>query len=144
MRAVELASDLCRRFEGFSATPYLCPAGYWTIGYGTLCQRDTPPINEEIAELWLQRDLRKFLRHVVTELPELIVDGSDEKIAAILDWTYNLGPGNLKTSTLRRKIKAGEWDEVPDQLRRWVFGGGKKLRGLVLRREAEAALWNSK
>lgn len=60
-----------------------------------------------------------------------------EQLGAITDFCFNLGQNNLRTSTLRRKINAGEWDQVPAQLRRWVRANGKVLRGLVLRREAE-------
>jgi lysozyme len=63
-----------------------------------------------------------------------------ERLAAILDFTFNLGAGNLASSTLRQRINAGRWDDVPTELRKWVRGGGKVLKGLVLRREAEIEL----
>ena len=62
------------------------------------------------------------------------------RLGALVDFAYNLGANNLKTSTLRRRVNEGRGDEVPAELRKWVRGGGRVLRGLVLRREAEAAL----
>lgn len=67
-----------------------------------------------------------------------------ERMAAIIDFTYNLGTGSLKASTLRKRINAGRWDDVPGELRKWVKGRGKVLRGLVIRREAEALLIKGK
>lgn len=64
------------------------------------------------------------------------------KYAAILDFIYNLGAGSYQASTLRRVINAGEWDRVPAQLKRWVNAGGRRMRGLEIRRDAEIALWN--
>jgi lysozyme len=77
-------------------------------------------------------------------LPQVIklcpgIDGPD-RLAALIDFAYNLGGNALKNSTLRRKINAGEWDAVPDQLRRWDKAGGRVLRGLTIRRNAEAGL----
>jgi len=60
-----------------------------------------------------------------------------ERLGAITDFCFNLGSGNLRASTLRRKILAGDWGAVPAELRKWVRGGGRVLKGLVLRREAE-------
>ena len=59
---------------------------------------------------------------------------------AMADFVYNLGLGRYRASTLRRKVDSGEWESVPEQLRKWVWGGGKKLPGLVLRRQAEILL----
>lgn len=65
---------------------------------------------------------------------------SPERLAAIIDFTFNLGAGNLRASTLRRRINAGRWNDVPKELRKWVKGGGRVLAGLVKRREAESDL----
>jgi lysozyme len=143
--AVEVAAALARRFEGCYLKPYLCPAGVPTIGYGATYYEDgarvtlfDPPITRERAEsllLWMIRT--KYLPAVIQ-----LCSGIDEPhhLAAIIDFTFNLGAGALSTSTLRRRINAGQWDDVPDELRKWVKAGGRVLRGLVLRREAEAIL----
>jgi lysozyme len=65
------------------------------------------------------------------------------KMAAITDWVFNLGAGNLRHSTLAQKINSGAWDDVPAQIRRWVYAGGKVQAGLVTRREREVQLWES-
>lgn len=142
---IQIAADLCRKFEGFSSKPYICPAGYWTIGYGSIyvdgqpVTSSTDSITQEKANELLYRDLERFLAQVYKLCPAIATESAG-RIAAILDFTYNLGPARLKTSTLRKRVNSGDWDDVPNQLSRWVFGGGKKLPGLVKRRAAEAAL----
>ncbi len=64
----------------------------------------------------------------------------EARLAAIVDFTFNLGAGRLQTSTLRRRIDQRDWPASAQELRRWVYGGGRVLPGLVTRREAEAAL----
>jgi lysozyme len=64
----------------------------------------------------------------------------ENRLAAIVDFTFNLGAGRLQTSTLRRRVNQRDWAEAARELRRWVHGGGKVLPGLVARREAEVQL----
>lgn len=140
-----IAAALCRRFEGLYLRPYLCPAGVPTIGYGATFYEDgtrvtlkDPAISRERAEaLLLWHLLNVYLPAVATLCPD--VDDA-ERLAALIDFTFNLGAPNLRASTLRRKVNAGQWDQVPDQLLRWNKVGGQVLRGLTLRREAEAAM----
>jgi lysozyme len=145
----QAAIDLAKRFEGFHrvpktdplrrAHPYICPAGYWTIGYGHLCKPDHPPITEEEAEAYLVADLRNALAATLRYCPVLATD-PEERLAAIVDFTFNLGAGRLQTSTLRRRVNQRDWPNTAIELRRWVRGGGKVLPGLMVRREAEATL----
>jgi len=65
---------------------------------------------------------------------------SEGRLAAIVDFTFNLGAGRLQTSTLRRRINQQDWSGAAQELQRWVYGGGKVLPGLVARRRAGAAL----
>jgi lysozyme len=140
---------LAKRFEGFHripksdpvrrAHPYICPAGYWTIGYGRLCKPDHPAINEEEGEIFLRQDLRTALTATLRYCPVLATE-PEGRLAAIIDFTFNLGAGRLQTSTLRRRINQRDWPSAAHELRRWVYGGGKLLPGLVARREAEVAL----
>lgn len=147
MRAIELAAALCRRFEGFRSKPYICPAGVPTIGYGSTYYKDgrkvtlnDPPITEpEARELLNHELLATYAPGVYRCCPRLAFE-SPEKLAAIIDFAYNLGVGRLQASTLRRRVNEGNWSEVAYELRRWVNGGGKKLPGLVARREAEVEL----
>jgi len=143
------AIDLAKRFEGFerkakrgveiTAIPYICPAGFWTIGYGHLCDPKHPPISEAEAEVYLARDLQTALAATLRYCPVLATE-SDERLAAIVDFTFNLGAGRLQTSTLRRRINQRDWHQAKRELHRWVYAGGTILPGLVARREAEARL----
>lgn len=145
--AVEIAAALCRRFEGFRSRPYLCPAGVPTIGYGAThyldgrrVQLTDRPISHEAAERLLLRHIeRVYLPAVMRQCPGL-VGASADRLAAIIDFTFNLGEGNLRASTLRRRINSGDWDAVPAELMKWVVARGVVMRGLQLRRQAEAAL----
>lgn len=142
------AIDLAKRFEGFHrvaradpgrAQPYICPAGYWTIGYGHLCEPKHPPITEEEGESYLAQDLQAALRATLRYCPVLATE-AEVRLAAIVDFTFNLGAGRLQTSTLRRRINQRNWVAAGQELRRWVYGRGKVLPGLVTRREAEVSL----
>ena len=143
--AILVALALMRRFEGLYLTPYLCPAGVPTIGFGATYYEDgtrvtlfDPAITRERAEallIWMVRTV--YLPQVMRLCPGI---DNPQRLAAIIDFTFNLGASALKTSTLRRKINEGAWDYVPAELRKWVKGGGKVLRGLVYRREAEVVL----
>jgi lysozyme len=145
----QAAIDLAKRFEGFerrvkrgtqvSAVPYVCPAGFWTIGYGHLCKPDHPPITPKEAEAYLAQDLVIALKATLRFCPVLATE-PESRLAAIVDFTFNLGAGRLQTSTLRRRLNQRDWIAAGRELRRWVYGGGKVLPGLVTRREAEFAL----
>lgn len=144
----QVAIDLAKRFEGFHrvprydpgrAHPYICPAGYWTIGYGRLCDPDHPAITEAKAQAYLTQDLIIAMKATLRFCPVLALE-SESRLAAIVDFTFNLGAGRLQTSTLRRRVNQRDWDAVSHELRRWVYGGGRVLPGLVARREAECRL----
>lgn len=140
--------DLVRAFEGFYAKPYLCPAGIATIGYGTIRYPNgikvtlkDPMITKDRAVEYMMFELQRNVRETIRACP--VLGTVDPKwFGAITDYVYNLGIGRLQTSTLRIKINQEMWDEVPFQLSRWVYGGGKKLKGLVLRRQAEGIYFN--
>ena len=149
----QAAIDLAKRFEGFerkvkrgieiTAIPYICPAGFWTIGYGHFCDPKHPPITEAEAEAYLARDLQTALAATLRYCPVLATE-PESRIAAIVDFTFNLGAGRLQTSTLRRRINQRDWGAAATELRRWVYGGGKVLPGLFARREAEISLLDTK
>jgi lysozyme len=143
---LELAAELCRRFEGFRSKPYLCPAGVATIGYGSTYYADgrkvqltDRPMDEPGARALLMVELEHtYAPGVIRLCPGLIADVP--KFNAVVDFVYNLGIGRLQSSTLRRKINAQDWDGAKEQLMLWTRGGGKVLPGLVKRRTAECAL----
>lgn len=145
----QAAIDLAKRFEGFerkvkrgieiTAVPYICPAGFWTIGYGHLCDPKHPPITEAEAEVYLARDLQTALTATLRCCPVLVTE-PEGRLAAIVDFTFNLGAGRLQTSTLRRRINQRDWQAGAIELQKWVWGGGKVLPGLALRRRIAAAM----
>jgi lysozyme len=116
-----------------------------TIGYGATYYEDgtqvtltDTPIDRARAEallLWVVAHV--YLPQVIKLCPGL---NHPDRLAALIDFAYNLGGTALKNSTLRRKVNAGEWGAVPTELRKWDKAGGRVLRGLTLRREAEAQL----
>lgn len=143
--AVQVAAILCRKFEGLYLHPYLCPAGVPTIGYGATYYEDglrvtlkDAPITPERAESLLQWHLRTVYLPAVQQLCPSVSE--PHRLAALVDFSFNLGATRLKTSTLRLRVNADRWADVPAELRKWVMASGKKLRGLVNRREAEIAV----
>ena len=124
----------------------------WTIGYGSTyyangdkVTKDDPSIDREYAERLLMHELvHTYAPGAIRQCPILLTvaikDKDWGKLNAIVDFCYNLGIGRLQTSTLKRKINQQDWDGAIEQLKLWVRGGGKVLRGLVIRRDAEAAL----
>ncbi len=156
---LDVAVALCKQFEGLHRVgadgliyPYVCPAGYPTIGWGTVYKpsgkkvtMEDPPITRAIADAWLMDELQRVCASaVMRQCPELfawsLANGNWRAFCAIADFTYNLGAGRLQTSTLRRKLRALDWEGSKEQLLLWVRGGGRVLPGLVRRREAEAKL----
>lgn len=141
----EEAILLIKRFEGCILSPYLCPAGVPTIGYGSTRYEDgTPvslmdsPITKERADELLRHEANQCARNVLRYSKTLAVD--QRAFAAIIDFAFNLGSGAYRGSTLRKRIDAGDREGARKQIVRWNKAGGKVLRGLTLRRQAEAAL----
>lgn len=105
----QAAIDLAKRFEGFHrvpkhdpnrAYPYICPAGYPTIGYGHLCDPKHPPITQAEAETYLAQDLKVALAATLRYCPVLATE-PEGRLAAIVDFTFNLGGGRLRISAHR-------------------------------------------
>ena len=143
--ALAITLGLIRRFEGFYSTPYLCPAGVPTIGYGATYYEDgtrvtltDSPISKDRAEALLLWHVQHVYLPAVMQLCPLVA--APGRLAALIDFSFNLGAGNLRASTLRRRVNAADWDLVPTELRKWNKAGGRVLRGLTIRREAEASL----
>ena len=144
--ALTIAAELCRQFEGLYLKPYLCPARVPTIGFGSTryengvkVQLSDPPVTRQRAEALLFHELSTIQPTVLRLCPGLAAWGPGS-LAAILDFAFNLGTGNLQASTLRKKINANDVGGAKQELQKWVRGGGKILPGLVRRRAAEAAL----
>ncbi len=131
------------RFEGFAPEVYFCPAAWPTIGYGhVVCdaerERFADGINEATAEALLRRDVETAERAVLRLIRVPLEDGQFDALGS---FTFNLGAGALQRSTLKRKANREEHGAVPTEFRRWVWAGGRKLKGLIRRREAEAAIY---
>lgn len=143
--AVRIAAELCIHFEGFSSVPYKCPGGYWTQGYGTVYKPDgtmvaenDPPITKQIALQWLLSELKtNYCLGVMRASPNLIKH--PEILGAITDFAYNLGVPRYRSSTLRKRLEEEDWEGAREELQKWVKAGGRVLKGLQLRRLAEAA-----
>jgi len=139
MQISEEGLSIIKKFEGCELESYLCPAGVWTIGYGhTKGVKEGDKINKEEAEYLLQEEMIEYESYI-NDLVEVPLQ--QHMFDALVSWVYNLGSGNLQSSTLLRVLNEGKYDEVPAQIRRWNKSNGQVLEGLVRRREAEAVMF---
>jgi lysozyme len=146
MKISQKGLDLIKKFEGFSAKPYLCPAGVPTIGYGatyytngTKVTMNDAPISEEWAEQLLSNMVHTYEK-AVTSL--VIPHISQNQFDALTSFAYNVGVTNFRKSTLLRLInKNPDNPEIANQFMKWVRGGGKVINGLIKRRQIESKLY---
>ena len=139
MRTSQEGIDLIKHFEGCETKAYKCSANVWTIGYGhTRDVAEGDQITLDKAEYLLLEDLKEFEGYV-DRLVEVSLN--QDQFDALVAWTFNLGPTNLKKSTLLNKLNLGIYEEVPFQMARWNRSGGEVLEGLKRRRKAEGLLW---
>jgi len=146
MKASDKCLKLIRDSEGFSATPYKCPAGIWTIGFGSTRYAGGAPVQPSDSAITVEQANDILAATLATEyetavLRYVTVPLSQGQFDAVTDFAYNAGAQNLRTSTLLKKLNAGDYDGAAGEFEKWVYGGGKKLNGLVTRRAAEAALF---
>ena len=141
--------DLIKMFEGFRSAPYKCPAGIPTIGYGAtfypngkkVTMTDKAITEAEAVDL-LKHMLVSFEKYVDSYCRD---DINQNQFDALVSFAYNLGPANLKASTLLKKVNANPEDEsIKLEFMKWVKAGGKTLKGLDRRREAESVLYFKK
>jgi lysozyme len=134
--------ELIKKFEGCELKAYKCPAGVWTIGYGHIKGvEEGMEITKEQAEEMLKEEVVEYENYVNTAVS---VPLSQNHFDALVSWVYNLGNGNLTSSSMLNVLNAGDYEGVPAQIKRWNKAGGKVLEGLVRRREAEALLFEGK
>lgn len=164
MKNLEKAVDIIKRFEGIcdgdpttvNLDPYLCPAGYWTIGWGHVVRdaygnafkgKETKKKAKAIypkgitmaeAEALLYDDVKKFSAFVADRIKVVI---ADEQFCALVSFTFNVGAGAFNRSSLLRLLNEGKYEQVPVQLSKWIKVNGKPSKGLINRRKAEAQLW---
>src|SRR5262245_41144757 len=141
----DAAVDLVEDFEGFRANPYRCPAGVWTIGFGSTRDANgkpvcptTPAVTQEQARELARRDLMAAAAEGAGSVHVPLTEG---QTAALEDFVYNLGSGNFRSSTLLRKLNAGDYEGAALEFAKWNLGGGHVLAGLVRRRAAETNLF---
>ena len=136
----QAAIDLVKHFEGLYLNAYLCPAGVPTIGYGhTEGVKMGQTITAPQAEDFLAGDLAG----AAADVDRLVtVALNDDQRGALASFVFNLGAGNLASSTLLRKLNAGDYAGAAAEFGKWVNAGGRKLDGLVKRRAAEADLFD--
>tara|TARA_B100001769_G_scaffold148239_1_gene116136 strand:+ start:68 stop:511 length:444 start_codon:yes stop_codon:yes gene_type:complete len=142
MKISQEGLSLIKKFEGLRLKAYKCSANVLTIGYGhTGGVKETDKITLEEADSLLEKDIAKFEEYVSDNV---IVKLNQSQFDALVAWTFNLGPGNLRESTMLKKLNNQEYESVPFEMRRWNKAGGKTLDGLIRRREAESLLFESK
>ena len=134
--------SLIKKFEGCRLEAYYCSGGVLTIGYGhTGGVKESDTITQEEAEKLLRADVFKFEEYVEDNV---MVELDQSQFDALVAWTFNLGPGNLRESTMLKKLNDADYASVPSEMKRWNKAGGKTLDGLIRRRNAEALLFQSK
>lgn len=140
MKTSETGIALIKHYEGLQLNPYICPAGKATIGYG-----HTGPdvvfgitITEADADKLLREDLHFAERGVETYVRVPLTQGQFD---ALVSFTYNLGVGAMRDSTLLKKVNAMDFEGAAAEFGKWVHGGGRVLPGLIKRRAAEVALF---
>jgi lysozyme len=142
MKTSQAGIDLIKTFEGIKLNAYLCPANVWTIGYGTTRGvKAGQVISAAKAEELLREDVREFERGVTEAVK---VPLAQHQFDALVAFTYNVGLGAFRTSTLLRLLNKGEVAAAAGQFARWNKAGGKVLAGLTRRREAERKLFEGK
>jgi len=133
---------LIKKFEGIELEAYQDSVGVWTIGYGhTKGVKEGDNISLKKAEQMLEEELVEYEGYI-NNMVELGLE--QNQFDALVAWVYNLGPTNLRQSTLLKVLNQGLFNEVPYEIKRWNKAGGEVLNGLVRRREAEALLFEGK
>lgn len=146
MQTGEKGIALIKEFEGCRLGAYRDSVGVWTIGYGWTHPVDGKPvglgmvISQETAERLLKNGLVSYERDVMKVVR---VPLTQEQFDALVSFAYNLGSRSLSSSTLMRKLNAGDYAGAAEEFLRWDKAGGKVLPGLTRRRAAERKLFLS-
>ena len=132
--------NLIKNFEGCRLEAYKCPAGVWTVGYGHTGSDVTQgtKITQEKAESLLKSDLTVHCNNV-SKLVKVKLN--QNQFDALVSFEYNIGYGNLSSSTLLKLLNQGDYTGAANQFDKWVYAGGKVLAGLQKRRKAEKELF---
>lgn len=139
MQTSRTGIELLKHFEGCELKAYQDSVGVWTIGYGhTKGIYEGLEITQSEAEKMLQDELPEYEGYITDKVVPML---QQHEYDALVCWVYNLGPTNLSSSTLLKRLNAGEFKDVPFQMKRWDKAGGQPLLGLTRRRNAEALLF---
>ena len=132
--------ELIKQFEGYSSRRYLDSAGKLTIGYGHLIKTNEKlyQITESGAESILRKDVERAEKAV---LQLVKVSLTQNQYDALVSFTFNLGEGSLKQSSLLKKLNYWDYKGAVAEFDRWVYAGGKKTKGLEKRRKKERELF---
>lgn len=142
MHIPEKAYELIKKYEGFSSTPYICPGGKKTIGYGHVIQPyeedDLTYLNEPQAYNLMKSDVEIF---AIRMRKQIKVDINDNQFGALVSFVYNIGTGAFGKSTMLKKLNNEDYLLVPQEFLRWIYVKRKPLLGLLRRRVDELNLW---
>jgi lysozyme len=148
MQISERGLHLLKEWEGCRLEKYRDVAGKWTIGVGHLITREEliggkfdNGITPSESIVLLVKDVRPA-ESAVNRLVKCHL--LQHQFDALVSFVFNLGEGSFQKSTLLRKLNAWDYDAVPKELRKWVYAGGRKVKGLINRRENEIKLWSGK
>lgn len=146
MKLNKAGIDLMHEFEGLRLEAYLCPAKVWTIGYGNTFYEDGNKVKKgdvitlDRANELYENIVNKRFAEPLKKL--LVVKLNENQFSALVSLAYNIGMGNIKTSTLLKMVNKNPNNPfIKEQFLRWNKSGGKVLNGLTRRREAEAKLY---
>ena len=145
MEVNKAGRDLIKQFEGCKLKAYKCPAGLWTISWGLTFYPDGRKVKE--GDVITQQQAEEYFDAVVDNFAKQVdvlvkSNVTANNFSAIVSFAYNVGIGNLKKSTLLKKVNANPKDAtIPAEFRKWVRANNVVLKGLVKRRDAEAKLY---
>ncbi len=155
MQMSEKGKQLLTKWEGSEANVYLDSAGLKTIGVGHLLTKDELASGKIVingvavryADGLSDQQILDLLGQDLARFEKAVNDGvkvalKQYQFDALTSFSFNVGTGSFQSSSLLKVLNQGKYNEVPDQLRRWVYSGGQKVQGLVNRRENEIKLWN--
>lgn len=151
IRTSERGLALIRASEGLRLAAYRDTGGVWTIGYGhTRGVKRGHTCTHAVAEQWLREDVLEAEDTIRAYLHPDTIDAMPQAAwDALVSFVFNLGhqafrnPGTGSMTGIARALEARDWNEVPAQMRRWVYDNGRRIEGLANRRDAEVALWRA-
>lgn len=145
MKVNKLGIDMMHHFEGCRLEAYQCSAKVWTIGWGNTYYEDKKPVKK--GDKITQDQANKLFEMIMNEFSievrkALTKQLNENQFSALVCFAYNVGVGNLKRSTLLRKVNVNPSDvTIANEFAKWTRAGGKVINGLVRRRKAESDLY---